>query len=187
MIRTFDDETDSALGLLSTGEWSVEDLVRGPYIDAMAMLDREAILQVGGYSTELIQHGWFGWEDYDLWLKLAQAGCRCRLVPAILSSYRVHPTSMLRRTNRTAEGLSRHLTVKFEGLISRYPGLDRYLGVPVGDASRSLSRAPVYDGDLEALPQRCRELTNELEAVYASKSWRVTEPLRWLAGLFVTR
>ena len=28
------------------------------------------MLDVGGYATELIEHGWFGWEDYDLWLTL---------------------------------------------------------------------------------------------------------------------
>ena len=28
------------------------------------------MLDVGGYATELIEHRWFGWEDYDLWLTL---------------------------------------------------------------------------------------------------------------------
>jgi GT2 family glycosyltransferase len=183
MIRKFDDETDEALGLLSTGDWSVEALVRGPYIDAMAMLDRAKIQQVGGYSTELIEHGWFGWEDYDLWLKLAQAGYRCRLVPQILSAYRVHPASMLQRTNRTADGLCRHLAGKFQGLIDRHPGLDRRLGVPVGVPRPLVSRVP--DSDIQSLQQRCLALTDELAAVYSSKSWRVTAPLRWLLGLVI--
>ena len=62
------------LDLVSSLDWSPRRLLEGPYIDAMALLDRQAVLDVGGYSTELIDYGWFGWEDYDLWLKLAQAG-----------------------------------------------------------------------------------------------------------------
>ncbi len=90
LIRRFDHKTQEALGLMSRFDWDVTELIRSPYIDAMAMMDREAVLSVGGYSTELIDHGWFGWEDYDLWLKLAAAGFACRLVPNVLSSYRAH-------------------------------------------------------------------------------------------------
>ena len=65
LIRRFADESDNvdgALGLVSTFEWNVRELTRRPYIDAMAMLDRKKILSVGGYSRELIEHGWFGWK-----------------------------------------------------------------------------------------------------------------------------
>ncbi len=44
-------------------------LVQHPYIDAMAMFRRDALLELGGYDTTLSQIGWFGWEDYDMWLR----------------------------------------------------------------------------------------------------------------------
>jgi glycosyltransferase involved in cell wall biosynthesis len=186
IVRRFDDDTGEGVGLVSTGGWDVEALVRGPYIDAMAMLDRAKVLALGGYSTELIEHGWFGWEDYDLWLKLARAGHQCLLVPSILSSYRMHSGSMLRRTNRSSHRIARHLQTKFRSLAADHPGLDRYFGFP---ASRPFAASPLpsaWGGD-EALLQRCLDLSNQLEAVYASGSWRVTRPLRWLFGLFVGR
>ena len=71
--------------------------MRLPYVDAMALFDRRALLDVDGYSTD---HPWMGWEDYDLWLKLAAAGKRIALVPEVLTSYRVHPASMIHDTNR---------------------------------------------------------------------------------------
>ena len=48
-------------------------LVEFPYIDAMAMFDREQLIKIGGYDNELYKLGWFGWEDYDLWLRIAGA------------------------------------------------------------------------------------------------------------------
>ena len=74
LIQRFDDESGEPLGLLSTHEWDPAALLRGAYIDAMALVDRRALEDVGGYSGELIEYGWFGWEDYDLWLKFCPKG-----------------------------------------------------------------------------------------------------------------
>jgi GT2 family glycosyltransferase len=180
LIRRFDDETDEALGLLSKHEWSVRELIRCPYIDAMAMLDRSAALGVGGYSTELIEHGWFGWEDYDLWLKLAQAGYSCKLVPSVLSSYRVHDSSMLHLTNQTSEGIARYFHRKFADLVAEHPNLDRYFGFPAPDATATVPvPLEVADGAIGELQYRCGQLQARLNAMYASASWRVTAPLRF--------
>ncbi len=82
-ISQFDHDTRKELGRISSHEWDVKKLVRQPYIDAMAMFDRDILLQVGGYSTDLIEYGWFGWDDYDVWLKLAQANYVCKFVPKV--------------------------------------------------------------------------------------------------------
>ena len=52
----------------------------------MAMLDREVVQSVGGYSTDLLEWG-VGWEDYDLWLSLARAGHSCLHVPRVVAAY----------------------------------------------------------------------------------------------------
>ena len=129
-IARIEEETGDGIDLVSSLDWSPRRLIEGPYIDAMALLDRQAVLGVGGYSTELIEHGWFGWEDYDLWLKLAQAGRSCRLVPRILAGYRDHGASMLRRTNRSSERLARYFTTKFARLLTEHPGLDTHFAFP---------------------------------------------------------
>ncbi len=124
------DVTGERLGLISFFEWNVRDLVSGPYIDAMALFDRERLREVGGYSTELICYGWFGWEDYDLWLKVAQKGWSARLLPRIVASYRVHPTSMIKTTNLHTPNLARYFAGKFADLSARHEDLDRVFGFP---------------------------------------------------------
>jgi glycosyltransferase involved in cell wall biosynthesis len=121
IIVQFDDLTGKKVGLLSQYEWDVNELLTAPYIDAMALFDKEALLNVGGYSTELVKHGWFGWEDYDLWLKLAQANYNCKLVPQILSAYRLHSRSMLNTTQFYARKLCHYFEHKFEALLLVYP------------------------------------------------------------------
>jgi hypothetical protein len=174
IIRTFDDATGEPRGLLSAFAWSVRDLVSGPYLDAMALFDRTALAAVGGYSTELLDVGWQGWEDYDLWLKLAQEGYVCLRVPQILSSYRLHDASMIRRTNQDTARLAAYFERKFARLVARVPDLGHYFGFPRG--GRTFARSAAFTGaDLEA---HCQALEAELRAVYASRSWTVMAPMR---------
>ena len=179
IIRRFDGETGESLGLLSGYDWNVQELVRGPYIDAMALFDRQALAAVGGYSTELLEYGWFGWEDYDVWLKLAQAGERCRLVPNILSAYRVHPDSMIHRTNGSTDAFARYFQRKFRDLAHQFPDMDRYFGFPAAGHTTSAATSPPERHEFsDGLLRRSLDLERELAAVYASKSWQVTAPLR---------
>jgi GT2 family glycosyltransferase len=182
LIARFDHETGLPLGVASAFDWDVQELVRSPYLDAMAMFDRDVLRQVQGYSTELIDHGWFGWEDYDLWLKFALAGRVCRRVPRILSAYRVHGASMIQDTNRTTEAIAAHFHDKFRALVARYPDLDRHFGFPSsGAGTEALARRPV-----DELASRCQALEDEVAALRGSMSWRATAPLRlvfrWLTG-----
>ena len=173
-IARVEQDTGRGLDLVSSLDWDPRRLVEGPYLDAMALLDREAVLSVGGYSTELIDHAWFGWEDYDLWLKLAQAGRPCRLVPRIVAGYRDHGASMLRRTNRDSERLAKHFKVKFAELLARHPGLDTHFAFPAEPSDR----LPPEQAEIMRLRAHTTALEQQLADVYASKSWRVTRPLR---------
>jgi len=86
------------LPLIHLPPWNLTLLARGNYLDAMTLLRRAAWEEVGGYTTAMPR---LGWEDYDLWLKLARAGAYGLQVFQILARYRVHPSSMLRTvTNR---------------------------------------------------------------------------------------
>ncbi|MBN2475438.1 MAG: glycosyltransferase [Pirellulales bacterium] len=118
-IKRFDGRTGSALGLLSYNAWDVERLIEGPYLDSMAMFDREKVLAVGGYSEELLEHG-IGLEGYDLWLKLAQAGEWAAFRPEILSAHREHPACMAHKQSRYHAALAAHFREKFADLLRRY-------------------------------------------------------------------
>lgn len=104
-------------GIMGNLVWSQERLAYQNYIDAMALVRRDAVLAVGGYTPMP-----YGWEDYDLWCKLAEQEQVGVLVPEILARYRVHQTSMLRgTTNKSgtielvrADMMQRHPWMKLE-------------------------------------------------------------------------
>ena len=117
------------VGLLSYYDWDPEILVQYPYIDAMAMFRRDALLQLGGYDNQLSQIGWFGWEDYDLWLRFAQKDYRVGFVPNILCLYRHHQTSMLSTTNLFEIELVHHFMARFGDPLERFEPRRTVFGV----------------------------------------------------------
>jgi glycosyltransferase involved in cell wall biosynthesis len=86
-------------GIMGTDVWDPIALQEVNYIDAMALISRAAWADVGGYRRMRTA----GWEDYDFWLKFAEAGLDALRVPEILCRYRHHSRSMLRSvTNQPA-------------------------------------------------------------------------------------
>lgn len=77
-------------GHISDRDWSPALLRGGNYIDAMALISKACWRRVGGFSH--IEHGW---EDYEFWLKLAEAGLHGTRIPITTARYRVHGQSML--------------------------------------------------------------------------------------------
>lgn len=75
-------------------EFDIERLKWGNYIDAMALIRKEAWEKVGGYKTVMK----YGWEDYELWVNFAVNGYGAKLIKKALVYYRVHDESMLRTT-----------------------------------------------------------------------------------------
>ncbi|WP_114990321.1 glycosyltransferase [Synechococcus sp. UW179A] len=105
LIRILDDNS-MLLGLTGGGHpWQREQLRAGNVIDAMALVRRCAWEAVGGYS-----HILGGWEDFDFWCKLIEAGWHGVLYPQPLATYTQHGTSMLQsQTNQRQRQLSRLL------------------------------------------------------------------------------
>ncbi|HCF29421.1 MAG TPA: glycosyl transferase family 2 [Cyanobacteria bacterium UBA11049] len=194
-IRRVNHQTREELaGLISCDEWNVQKLVECPYIDAMAMLNREILLKVGGYSTELIEYGWFGWEDYDLWLKLAQYKYSCKLVSKVLSSYRVHPTSMINTTNYYTLIIAKYFSKKFSDLVKNYWKSDKLFGFeqneifslpqpeekPEDKLERTEKQLESAEKHLQELQQQMEKNLQELQQAYttiaaiqSSKFWQV--------------
>jgi len=189
-LRRFSDQTGESLGLVSKFEWNVRDLVRAPYIDAMALFRRKSVIDVGGYATELIEHGWFGWEDYALWLALAEAGLSGKLVPIVVGAYREHSGSMIHRTNTSTEAIARYFGRRFASLVRQHRDLDRYFGFPasliVGNDQIPAEDEGRQPSEIEALHTQCLELQRQVDDLHASVSWRLTAPLRALYSM-ITR
>jgi glycosyltransferase involved in cell wall biosynthesis len=129
MLCRFQSRQSDPEGLLSYFDWDQQMLVEFPYIDAMAMFDREQLIKIGGYDNELYKLGWFGWEDYDLWLRIAGGRLSVSFLPNVLCLYRHHKTAMSNTTNLFERELVAHLVEKHRALIEKYPPKRRILGV----------------------------------------------------------
>jgi glycosyltransferase involved in cell wall biosynthesis len=114
MLQSFD--SSGQRGLVSYLPWEPDRLRAGNYIDAMAMFRASILRAAGGYSTDRRLHGW---EDYDLWLTLAELGHLGVLVPSIVGRYRVSPGSMLSITNVSIAGAFAALTERHPALLAR--------------------------------------------------------------------
>jgi hypothetical protein len=70
--------------LLGYQPWEPERLRVGNYIDALALIRRREAIALGGYSEDLRL---YGWEDYDLWCRVADQRRYGIHVPEILARY----------------------------------------------------------------------------------------------------
>lgn len=99
--------------------WDVERMYKNNYVDIMAMIEKSAWAQVGGFS-----HIEEGWEDYDFWLKFIDHDIAVAFLPEILCQYRVHDVS------RTAtEALKSHYDLEIV-MRYRHPRAPRPLSTP---------------------------------------------------------
>jgi SAM-dependent methyltransferase len=98
------------------GSWPYDPqrLVGFNYIDAMALVAKEAWVTAGGYD-----HVRFGWEDYDFWCRLAEIGLRGIHVTETLAEYRVHGSSMIRSTTTQPE----NMRILMNDMSRRHPWL----------------------------------------------------------------
>jgi len=142
-------------------EYTPMKLVSGNYIDAMAMVAKAAWLRVGGYRN--IRHGW---EDYDLWCRMAEAGLNAfHLQGEPLAYYRVHQESMLRTTTDESDNkkdLIHNLETMHPWLhISTPPQENEDKQPPVSDSK--LKNSSAYGGEpLQAASQDNSAKNNRL-------------------------
>ncbi|MBV9010105.1 MAG: glycosyltransferase [Verrucomicrobia bacterium] len=129
LLCRFREPARTGIGLLSYYDWDPEILVQSPYIDAMAMFRRDVLLGLGGYDGTLSEIGWFGWEDYDMWLRFAQDDLPVAFVPNVLCLYRHHEASMIKTTNLFWPELIELFRKRYAALVSRYPARERLFGV----------------------------------------------------------
>lgn len=90
-FRTYIDWLNS---LVDDAEIKRERFVESPLAHPSVIFRKQVVLEAGGYQ----EHGWP--EDYDLWLRLAEAGIRFGKVPEVLLSWRDHPTRLTRSDSR---------------------------------------------------------------------------------------
>ena len=142
MLCRFRGPPENRVGLLSHFDFDPQILVQGPYIDAMAMFRRDVLLALGGYDNQLNQIGWFGWEDYEMWLRFAQRGHEVAFVPNTLCLYRHHNTSMINTTNLFELELVHCFIERYGALLDRFEPRATVFGVERDKLSAELEARP---------------------------------------------
>lgn len=105
-------------GLVEVGPFDIHRLVGGNYIDACAVVRRQAWQECGGYDAAMPLQGW---EDWELWLTLVEGGWALHWLRQPAFEYRVRPDSMLHALEASPE-LSRlraHVLAKHHELFVR--------------------------------------------------------------------
>jgi glycosyltransferase involved in cell wall biosynthesis len=112
-IQRFDNETRNNLTLVSDAPYDYHRLADGNYIDAMSMIRKKDLLEIGMYDEKMPASGW---EDYELWLRMGKANKQVQLLEGPpLSYYRVHADSMINNVS----GLYYEFLITY--LRSKYP------------------------------------------------------------------
>ena len=112
-------------GLHGLALWQRGKFLEGNHIDAMALIRRSAWEEVGGY-TDIPG----GWEDFDFWCCLIEAGYHGICMPQVVCSYVVHNASMLATsTNSNLRWLCRLMQQRHSWL-----NLDPEVSRPAGGA-----------------------------------------------------
>lgn len=106
--------------LVSPLSWQRRQFLQGNVIDAMALVRVEAWRRVGGWA-----HIPGGWEDFDFWCLLIEAGFHGVLCPQRLAVYRRHGDSMVQGANRHVRRISRLLQHRHPWLTLPMAGPDR--------------------------------------------------------------
>ncbi|MGI8461095.1 MAG: glycosyltransferase [Solirubrobacterales bacterium] len=102
-------------GLLGVPGWDPRRLRVTNYIDALALVRREALEEAGGFDTDVRL---YGWEDYDLWCGIAERGGYPAHVKEIVARYRADEGSMISLTNLDREGPRSVLAERYPKLFA---------------------------------------------------------------------
>jgi len=173
-------EFGATTGKIGDLEYTPMRLVSGNYIDAMALVSKAAWRHVGGYRNIR-----FGWEDYDFWCRIVEAGLDARhLQGKPQAFYRVHGNSMLRTTTddtRNKKELIQHLEEVHPWLHISTPPTDttveetesssRDVGTP---ELRSEDHAPQHEDRLSALLPMLRCPTSK-SALTLTGEWLIAD------------
>jgi glycosyltransferase involved in cell wall biosynthesis len=99
------------IGIGNTKQWNPGVLQHGNFIDAMVLHRKSVWEDVAGYAIDMPA---MGWEDFELWFRIARVGGWGVQVPETLARYRVRRSSMVHTiTNPSAEKLWAYLRGKY--------------------------------------------------------------------------
>ena len=127
-IKILDEQPDSAMvygdseyfgektGRRKTGEFNLQKIMIGNYIDACAVYRKSVWEALGGYDEKMPV---MGMEDWDFWLNMSLNNYQFHYIPKVLFDYRVLKNSMLDSINSSkAVELGAYMQKKYKRHLS---------------------------------------------------------------------
>lgn len=158
-------EFGNRTGTVQVADFDLLQLVQGNYIDACAAVRKAAWEDCGGYDEQMLD----GWEDWDLWLRVAVRDWVFEHLSMPAFDYCVRNGSMSARIMQPEVGrpLQEYLVRKHEALYRRF------LPQLLEQAQESL-----------LLREEVERWKRRVEAMETTRAWRLRSALlRWRARL----
>lgn len=185
-MRVLDEDPDvgvvygdrSELGLRSgtvrVPEFDLDMLLTGNYIDACAVIRKDAWSACRGFDSGMPHQGW---EDWDLWISAAERGWRFHHLSEATFEYRVRPGSMIWRLASPEVGrpLQGYIVEKHRELyLRRLPQLLMMVQSIQRESRSRLDEATRLHREAERLSGKMREVVEERD----SAAGRLAEAVR---------
>jgi hypothetical protein len=104
-------------GIYKTGEFNLQKIMIGNYIDACAVYRKSVWEALGGYDEKMPV---MGMEDWDFWLNMSLNGYEFHYIPHVLFSYRVLKNSMISKVHsKNAVNLEAYFQKKYKKYLNR--------------------------------------------------------------------
>jgi glycosyltransferase involved in cell wall biosynthesis len=94
--------------------WSIERLRSKPYIDMMALIERDALTEAGGIRPLADD---LSWEDHELWCRFAELGKVGVFLPELLCEYRVHASQRSKLVPEAVDRLTAEVSLRHPKLF----------------------------------------------------------------------
>ncbi|MBV8199781.1 MAG: glycosyltransferase [Acidobacteria bacterium] len=147
-------------GLWLVPEFNLDEMATGNRIDACAVFRREVWEQCGGYDEDIL----VGWEDWDYWLSVAEAGWQFVHVPEVLFEYRVQSASMSAALARpeSRRQLLEFITAKHPAIFQ--PRFPKMFAEKDAHWLQAEARAALLDRQLESTRRDLQAARDDLHA-----------------------
>lgn len=108
---------EGPIDLVATQGFDVGLFAHGNFLPSMALIRKDAWEAVGGFSEQGIYQ--LGWEDYEFWLRLIDAGYGAAWTPTLVARYRKHGDSLLRLTDLVVPKLDAQIRADHPAVFER--------------------------------------------------------------------
>lgn len=115
---------DEKQGLFKSGPLDIFKIFMSNYIDACSIIKKESLIELGKYDDQM---PYMGWEDWDLWIRMALNNKKTLYFDKIFFHYRYLSNSMIRVIGHKEEETKQYLIKKYHNHLLDTEHLEKIL------------------------------------------------------------